>query len=680
MALCRVTGTVYLPNGSLAVNRQIVFRREKKDITAEYLGALFPDDVWQFTNAQGQIDVTLLTGRYVAFAQAPQRAYFGIVTVPDAPTANFADIIGDFEIPETPPVWYNQALQARDDAEAAAEAATGYATRYEAEGASVPSAVNTLRIGYLAYVRDDDGTALITADGQHWSPDGTITPLHFGAVGDGVADDADALEASLEWAARLPSLRVDVDGLGREYGLGRTVSLTYGSGVYLDNIKLKAVGLAEFPLVHGMTGPLLFVDFHDFFGSGNVTLDCNWLSSGMLIRESQGVHIGPGFFAFHWAVNSDLSYGFRTTSKAGELYAERLRVQQYLWGEDNFFDPAFRSGYGIKIETADCILIGLIASACKYPFHKSGSGAWQLIAPHVFQGYGEYDVGWDNIHGVYIDEPSNGVITGGNMDGCPITVGADRLDSTIMGTLQISDTWFLMRSPAVNACDQLRFITGVSNNDLAGLTLSNLRFDNRSGDRITFKVTGSGSYASRLKWAVYGVRGRVVLPQGISTLFSASQVLSAEDVGDGASLEAAANLILMADADVNSPDDNSAVFIGNDGIRHSRFRGGNFYTGTLPSGNYKLTIQTSSAGQTGIFCSRPDGTVVNGKGIYWDEATESWNLGFPSGNGRIRSARRGTTAQRPTGSVSGEDFFDTTIGKPIWWNGTVWVDASGVAV
>lgn len=48
--------------------------------------------------------------------------------------------------------------------------------------------------------------------------------------------------------------------------------------------------------------------------------------------------------------------------------------------------------------------------------------------------------------------------------------------------------------------------------------------------------------------------------------------------------------------------------------------------------------------------------------------------------------KKDTTANRPTGLTSsdaGVQFFDTTLavaGKPIWWNGSAWVDATGVIV
>jgi len=41
----------------------------------------------------------------------------------------------------------------------------------------------------------------------------------------------------------------------------------------------------------------------------------------------------------------------------------------------------------------------------------------------------------------------------------------------------------------------------------------------------------------------------------------------------------------------------------------------------------------------------------------------------------------GTTTQRPGMSTpSGIAYFDTTLGKPVWFNGTSWVDATGTLV
>jgi hypothetical protein len=45
----------------------------------------------------------------------------------------------------------------------------------------------------------------------------------------------------------------------------------------------------------------------------------------------------------------------------------------------------------------------------------------------------------------------------------------------------------------------------------------------------------------------------------------------------------------------------------------------------------------------------------------------------------------GTTAQRPLQSLQaplpvGQYYYDTTLDRPIWWNGTVWKKADGTTV
>lgn len=56
-----------------------------------------------------------------------------------------------------------------------------------------------------------------------------------------------------------------------------------------------------------------------------------------------------------------------------------------------------------------------------------------------------------------------------------------------------------------------------------------------------------------------------------------------------------------------------------------------------------------------------------GRSLYLDGA--SW---VASGNG--------VTANRPTTPATGAMWYDATLGKPIWWNGTVWKDAAGTTV
>ena len=40
----------------------------------------------------------------------------------------------------------------------------------------------------------------------------------------------------------------------------------------------------------------------------------------------------------------------------------------------------------------------------------------------------------------------------------------------------------------------------------------------------------------------------------------------------------------------------------------------------------------------------------------------------------------GSTANRPTTAVLGQCYFDTDLNKPIWFNGTDWVDYTGATI
>lgn len=75
--------------------------------------------------------------------------------------------------------------------------------------------------------------------------------------------------------------------------------------------------------------------------------------------------------------------------------------------------------------------------------------------------------------------------------------------------------------------------------------------------------------------------------------------------------------------------------------------------------------------RNGVDIATDDGIIL------WDE-----DNGYPvvSKNGeyaRITLAQSGLTANRPTVRPVGFEYFDTTLGIPIWWDGTNWVNASG---
>ena len=69
---------------------------------------------------------------------------------------------------------------------------------------------------------------------------------------------------------------------------------------------------------------------------------------------------------------------------------------------------------------------------------------------------------------------------------------------------------------------------------------------------------------------------------------------------------------------------------------------------------------------------------------YQDQLTNALRLYFnqvDSFTQAISIPDSNTTTNRPADSLLiGQVFFDTTLGLPIWWTGSKWVNASGTAV
>jgi hypothetical protein len=50
-----------------------------------------------------------------------------------------------------------------------------------------------------------------------------------------------------------------------------------------------------------------------------------------------------------------------------------------------------------------------------------------------------------------------------------------------------------------------------------------------------------------------------------------------------------------------------------------------------------------------------------------------------SSGANLVASKSGNTAGRPVTTVVGTQYFDTTIGKPVFWSGTAWVAATGTS-
>lgn len=82
-----------------------------------------------------------------------------------------------------------------------------------------------------------------------------------------------------------------------------------------------------------------------------------------------------------------------------------------------------------------------------------------------------------------------------------------------------------------------------------------------------------------------------------------------------------------------------------------------------------------NSGNVGIGTSSP-GQKLSVAGV-----VESTSGGFKFPDATVQaSAANQAGSTRPASPAAGLQFFDTSLGKPIWYSGTGWVDATGTAV
>ena len=125
--------------------------------------------------------------------------------------------------------------------------------------------------------------------------------------------------------------------------------------------------------------------------------------------------------------------------------------------------------------------------------------------------------------------------------------------------------------------------------------------------------------------------------------------------------------------------DNSGIVVGNDKnfglIKRNGYTAG-LAIGSGPGYNFHLmtttdAILSNTSSYTDVWTIAPTTGELSIKGgTYFTPADDS----------KVVHLSTGTTTDRPTGQVTGYQYFDTTLNKPIWYTGTAWVDATGTAV
>ena len=101
-----------------------------------------------------------------------------------------------------------------------------------------------------------------------------------------------------------------------------------------------------------------------------------------------------------------------------------------------------------------------------------------------------------------------------------------------------------------------------------------------------------------------------------------------------------------------------------------------------PPGSQNSGIYSDSGDPDGVLAV-PAGSIYlradggSSTGVLFVKRTASASA---TGWRRVPLIEASSTGNRPTPTHPGTPYFDTSLGKPIWWNGSAWVDATGTTV
>lgn len=303
---------------------------------------------------------------------------------------------------------------------------------------------------------------------------------------------------------------------------------------------------------------------------------------------------------------------------------------------------------------------------------------------------GEFSFGYTQIDGLAINVPANGI---------GIDFGSTATSTTYLYNSDIRATMWLL---GVNAAGLL--IGAQATSDNVRLFIRG-EIPGNAGD--TTGAYGVKNLGGTLKaFGHVNIKGAANdLSLGLTRVVAAGVGLDSYSGTDGTSGD-----VFMARlmANPDNPQDATFGHIGGSG-RSIPFASG--FDGNDSFRVYKVPIGGKPSTGTNVFRVRNDGGLGFGSGvsgrIHAGSGVPAYSagfgalaertddpVGFPllyvkttgSGTGGwlpIDHRRADTTANRPTlpnGQQRGYTYFDTTLGRPIWWNGSIWIDAMGTAV
>lgn len=302
-----------------------------------------------------------------------------------------------------------------------------------------------------------------------------ISPVDFGAVGNGSTNDAVAWQAAIDYAATVGATAV-VDGGGKLYAIGSSLDCADKGAIEIRNARFIATGT-------WVDGTPLFDVRHvsdaeapSFY---SLHIDCAGLCSGIhFVRSLYSKVVDCEIKHFD-------TFGIKSETKATELFFDRVNVRQWDWGDSENANFANRTARGFDLHTADFMMTNCVANYCLDPLYLDDFYNCQIIGCHFYNGAATS--GTDGTERcVYIGPNANNVVIGN----CYIDNGAMRIDGNFNHILNGNIFAKTVNGANLNS---IELVATVADENAKGLIVVGTIFSGTT-TMLDFQTSGDGTW------------------------------------------------------------------------------------------------------------------------------------------------------------------------------------------
>ena len=232
-------------------------------------------------------------------------------------------------------------------------------------------------------------------------PSGVPTPMHFGAVGDGVTDDYAALAALAAWLAAGDWSEIMVSGRGLSFATSQTLTMSQINSVQFVNGQIIAIGsagswanthsdvTAYFSGIQTVTADSkTWVERNPVVVFDRCVMEWGWDISGGGVAAGARVKNASGNSGA--VILRDIrlvdfkTYGTLSLYGHGKLNLDGVTVRQVASGAEYLAD---RTGYGIAYDNIDTDIVGCTSQWSHCPLLTTG-GTLFISNCDIFNGAG----------------------------------------------------------------------------------------------------------------------------------------------------------------------------------------------------------------------------------------------------------------------------------------------------